>query len=321
MNISRRISYFCLVAGVLLGVQFAVQPCIAQAQTKENATGSALAVSPAIIEKSLTPGETTSFTLNVRNITNSPLPVTSFVRAFTVQSSELEKTDHARLDASQWFTINEPDFILQPNQEHQVTGVIRPPLGVEPGGHYATVFFQPLVVQDEANPSMARISARVGALSFLTVKGKIIEKATLVSPPVSPKLIHPGPIDMTFKVSNTGNVHIMPKGTLNIYDWRGQRVATIDVPVGLILPEATKEYTIPWTTPSAFGKYRAELSLEYGVKHIRLQSTTIIFWAVPWQEMLAGSVVFLVGSLFVFKTHRRWSRAWDVLRANPSRKL
>lgn len=316
MSIWRRSFYYCLVVSGLLCVQICALSYTTKAQPQVEAVKSALSVSPAIIEPSLTPGKETSFTLIVRNITNSPLPITSFVRGFTVKSTELEKTDHVRLDASQWFTIQNPDFILQPNQEHTVTGSIKPPVDAEPGGHYATVFFQPLVSQEETVPSMARVSARVGVLSFLTVKGKVVESASLTGKLETQDVIHSGPMDMKFRITNTGNVHIIPKGVITIYDWRGVSVVTIDVPTGIILPDATKEYSIPWTAPVAIGKYRAELSLEYGKSNVKLEKSSISFWVMPVAEMIVGSICALLISLFVFKTHSRWAKAWHALKSN-----
>src|SRR4051812_36555916 len=101
MNL-RRFFFYCIIVGLLVIIQIIDRADMASAQTKEQPVQSALSVSPAIIEETLTPGKNTSFTLHVRNITDSPLPVAAFARPFTVQSTQLEKTDHDRLDASQW---------------------------------------------------------------------------------------------------------------------------------------------------------------------------------------------------------------------------
>ncbi len=315
MSAWKRPFTYCLVLGTLFCMQLPSFISTGGAQAPEAAVKSALSVSPAIIESSLELGKSAPFTLTVRNVTNSPLPVTSYVRAFTVQSAELEKTDQDRLDASKWFNIQDPDFILQPNQERTVKGKITPPPGVEPGGHYATVFFQPLARED-ATSSIAKITARVGVLSFLTVKGTVQESAKLTSNLETPKFIRPGPMDIKFKITNTGNVHIMPTGNIRISDWRGAVVATVDVPAGIILPNSTKEYSVPWTIPISLGRYSAELEVEYGKKNIKLDTEPASFWVMPVAEMVVGSITALTITLFIVKTHHRWSRAWRALKTN-----
>jgi hypothetical protein len=271
---------------------------------------SALAVSPAIIEEVLTPGAPAAFALQVRNITHFPLPIKSFVRDLTVQSAELEQTNSARLDASRWFVIDEPDFILQPDQTRTIKGVITPPADATPGGHYATIYFQPLVPAAALSPSMAYINAKVGALAFLVVKGEMVQKATLATGLHTSPLIRHGPAALSFSIRNTGNVHLMPSGSVTIYDWRGRRTAVLTIPAGLILPDSTKNYTLRWQPPGVIGKYRASLSVHYGADHAVVSSTAVTFWMIPWAELLVGLSVLLITSWLIRRTRRRWRKAW-----------
>jgi len=275
---------------------------------------SALAVSPAIIENVLDPGKPTPFTLQLANGTSYPLPIKATVRDFTVQSTELEKVDRARLDASQWFTIDEPDFILQPNQTRTITGHILAPLGAVPGGHYATVFFQPLIPQEALSQATAYLSTRVGVLSFLIVKGDIKQQAEYGTPLSTPGVLRHGPVPLTFSIHNTGNVHLIPTGKIVVYDWRGHQVGKIDLPTRVVLPDSTKKFTQDWNPPSAFGKYRAELQISYGSDELKLPMSSVTFWVMPWLELLIGFGGILAISFFISKTKRRWRKAWRALR-------
>lgn len=288
-------------------------PVVAQTKNEAASSQSALAISPAIIEQVLTPGKPVAFTVQVNNVTNFPLPVKGYVRDFTIQSAELEKTERARLDASQWFIIEEPDFILQPNQVRTVKGTIHTPADAPPGGHYATIYFQPLVPIEALSPTMAYVNAKVGVLAFLAVKGDIEQEAVLSRSLQTASLIRHGPIDFTFSIRNTGNVHLMPTGKLTIYDGRGRKVETLDTSIGIILPSTTKKYTMQWKSPPPIGKYRAELALSYGTEHIQMQKTSANFWVVPWIEILTTAVLLLLTVLFVRKTRRRWRRTWRAL--------
>src|SRR5688572_9879331 len=86
---------------------------------------SALAVSPAIFEAVLEPGKPATKTVTVTNTANVPLPIKSSVKSFSVLE-EVSEQDRALFDASAWFKVSEPDFILQPKQKRLVTVVITP---------------------------------------------------------------------------------------------------------------------------------------------------------------------------------------------------
>jgi|SRR5688572_5599228 len=300
---------FAAVVSVLIIASPMPHAAAEELQQQPASAQSALAVSPAIMEEVLTPGEQIPFTLNVHNVTNFPLPIKAFVRNLTVQSEEFEKTDQARLDASRWFSINEPDFILQPNQVRTVEGTISPPVDAAPGGHYATIYFQPLVPAEALSPSMAYVNSRVGVLAFLVVKGEIEQKVAFDKSLQTAGLIRSGPIEFEFSLRNSGNVHIVPTGKLTVYDWRGRQVAQSDVPNGIILPDATKHYTMQWDPPGFAGKYRAELSITYGTDQTALETSVVNVWMLPWIEAAVG--ILLLGALFflVRRTRRRWRKA------------
>lgn len=283
--------------------------------TKEQPSQSALGVSPAIVEHALIPGQTVSFTLQVNNVTNFPLPVKGFVKDLRLQAENLKTSERSRLDASKWFTIEEPDFILQPRQIRIIKGTIQPPVDAVPGGHYATVFFQPLLPRDALSPSMAYVNTRVGVLAFLIIKGDIEQKSELAKPLMTSRLARHGPITFTFGVRNTGNVHLMPSGSIKVYDRHNRQVGNLAVPSGIILPETAKEYSIQWDPPSNIGEYRAVLEAKSGAD-VELERTTIIFWIFPWIEALLLILVLSALAVFIIKTKKRWANAWRVLRGN-----
>jgi P pilus assembly chaperone PapD len=286
----------------------------AAAQDGAAAQQSALAVRPAILEHVLEPGVPVPFQIAVSNTTNFPLPIKSAVRDFTVLAELLEKPDQDRLNASAWFAIDEPDFILQPNQTRTVKGIIAPPTDATPGGHYATVYFQPLIPYEALSPSTAYLNSRLGVLAMLVVKGDIIQTAEYSRSLQTSGVIQHGPAEFVFSIRNTGNVHSMPTGKLIIYNRSGKEVDHIDLPAGIVLPNSDKEYKLSWPAPNAFGKYRAELQLTYGSDQASLPQSQATFWVVPWGNMVAGLIGAAATGLFIYKTRRRWDRAWHALR-------
>lgn len=303
-----------MVIGLLVGA-------VPLAAKDEPASQSALAVSPAIIEKVLEPGKPTGFAIAVNNITSFPLPVKGFVRDMTVQGMQLDEAAKEKLDASRWFSIEEPDFILQPHQARTIRGTINTPNDAAPGGHYATIYFQPLVPQEALSAATAYISSRVGALAFLVVKGDIERKAALSKSLSADAPMGHGPIAFSFTVTNTGNVHVLPSGAVTVYDWQGKKVGSLDIPPGLILPNTAKTYDFEWQPPQLIGKYTAELAVKYDASQPPLTAKSGNVFVVPWVEM-AVTAALAAGAIFILaKTRRRWRKAWHVLRdKNDNRK-
>lgn len=302
-----------LVTGLVVSVAL-VSPVTAASQTPANPSQSALAVSPAIMEQVVTPGVAQKFTVRVSNITPFPLPIKSSVRGFSLVSTDLEKTEQSRLNSSGWFEITDPDFILQPKQVRQVSGTIHPPADATPGGHYATMYFQPLVPAEALTPSTAYLSAKVGVLTLLVVRGDIEQQAAFQDTLHTQGMIRRGPARFSFSIHNSGNVHLQPSGKLVITSGDKQ-VGTVDVPAGVILPDSTKKYELEWNVPRAVGKYTAQLQLDYGDDTApQLPKMTVTFWVMPWLEMLIGAVLAGATGLFVWKTHGRMGAAWRVLR-------
>ncbi|HSH18299.1 MAG TPA: hypothetical protein VK978_02865 [Candidatus Saccharimonadales bacterium] len=273
---------------------------------------SALAISPAIVEHILKPGENKQFTLRVTNLTNFPLPISGTVKNFLPLEDIEEPSKRALYDASTWITIAEPDFILQSKQTRDVRVGISPPAGAGHGGHYATVYFQPLLPQGVLTPATAYLSARVGSLAFLIVPGALDEKIEIRSFG-TPRLQQSGPVTFSLVNANKGNVHLSPNGRVSVRDWRGRTVATLPLKPGVILPGTRKNFTIDWNTPAAFGRYTAAAELTYGSDSQRVRSQEIGFWIIPWGLLLAIGLPLSFIAVIALRTRGRWKQAWRIL--------
>ena len=111
------------------------------------ATESALSASPAILETVLELDKVTTTSVTIQNNTNFPLPIKGSVSAF-LSTEKINEENKDTFNASRWFSLEPADFILQPNEVKKVEVTINPPKGAEPGGHYATIYFRPLIPQD-----------------------------------------------------------------------------------------------------------------------------------------------------------------------------
>lgn len=245
-----------------------------RAQTSE----SALAVAPAILEAVVEPGVGLEKEIYVVNNTNFPLPVKGQIGPF-LANEILSDPDSAIFNVSSWFTLEPADFILQPQEAKLIKATITPPPDAIPGGHYATVFFQPLIPEGALTAGTTISLARVGVLTFLITPGDIVESLELTAEPVSQFRLA-GPIKFDPSLKNLGSVHIMPTGSLQITNWQGKPVADLTAEPGIVLPHTEKAFALTWNPQFLLGKYQAELHLKYGAEQKNL-SYTWSFWVIP----------------------------------------
>lgn len=278
---------------------------------QEQSRQSALGVSPAIIEIVLDPGKKKETKVSVFNVTNFPLPIKGSVKSF-VPKEEIAEEAEEIFDASAWIKINPADFILQPREKKEVKITIIPPQEAEPGGHYATVYFQPLVPVEVLSPQTAYLTARVGVLVFLIVKGEIVEKAWL-GDLQTVKFRQFGPIEFTALFRNEGNIHLLPSGEIKIFDFRGREVETLKISPVTILPKATKELVVKWPKKYLFGKFTTQAKILYGSEHKKLESDPIEFWVVPWIPILFSIGALTFFTIFLILVRGRLILAFKVL--------
>lgn len=296
-----------LVTGTALF--FCTSSALVTAQSAQKAQ-LALGVSPAITELVLEPGRPKKLTVTVTNIADVALPVKASSAGLQPQE-EVADEDRAPLDASKWIQAAEPEFILHPRQQKAIDIIVTPPANAEPGGHYATIFFQPLVPAEAAKNNAALIGSKVGVLALLIVKGDIREAASLDLD--APLFSEHGPAELSLHIKNSGNVHFMPAGSVEIRDVRGDFVDTVPLPPTLVLPKTTKTIAIKWNNKKRTGYFSAQASVKYGAPQTSLISETRSLWIFPGLKLAVLLVLAGVAGLIFWRTRGRRRRALAAL--------
>lgn len=267
-----------------------------------DSTQTSLGVSPAILELILTPGEQTETEIVVFNNATIPLPLKGKVESFVVNEAFIEKSDDLRTeryDASSWFSIEPADFIIQPGQSVTVKVTASPPKYATPGGHYATVFFQPLIPEEFLSQSSAHLTARLGVLLLSIVKGDIVEKAS-IGELSDPGFNRTGPLTFTVPIANDGNMHVLPSGRLLIKNSKNETIEEIPMKPSTVLPSTLKEFEFIWDKNYIFGTYTAIAEVTYGPGEIELISKPVTFTVFPWIRVTFLTIL-LTGSLILYK--------------------
>jgi hypothetical protein len=270
-----------------------------------------LAVSPGIKEIITEPGKSRTISAQVTNITDKPLSISTSANRFEAFEKIPEK-DRSLFDASAWIKLVEPHFILQPNETRTVDMQVTAPINAEPGGRYATVYFQPLVPTQMLRQNSAQIGARVGMLALFVTKGVMQEKLTVDSLKTS-FLRESGPVEFELTVKNSGNIHVIPSGYIEILDGQGKRLSTAPLPISLILPKTTKTIEIPWDNQGRIGKFSARPVISYGTPSLNASGEIVSFWIAPWFGVSIWTLILGVIGFMIYRTRGRWHRAFRAL--------
>lgn len=274
-------------------------------------SGQALSISPPLIDTTGDPGKTVNVAIKITNISGGDLLIKNQINDFGAKNETGEPNiifdDNQTTSYSLRNWVSAPDpFVLSPNQTKSVNFVINVPPGAEPGGHYAVFRFTGKA--PELEDSGVALSASIGSLVLLKVSGDIHEQAKLLdfysSTPtfVKSAFFETGPVGFVERIENTGNLHVQPTGSIEIFDMFGKKVQTLQVngdrndpknQPRSILPSSTRKFEQVMGKKWLLGLYSAKLKLTYGQNKLPLESSAS-FWVIPYKLILIALLLVLV---------------------------
>ena len=253
-----------------------------------------LSVVPAIIDQPLTPGISTTISIQVTNITDQPLAVKIGTRPLAPLDPLVDESIRARYDASLWLAPLTPDLVLAPNQTRavQLTAIADEAAG--PGGHYALVIFRVLTDQAPAEASSARVNPEVASVVMFSLPGDTTEQLelSLNQPPIWQTW---RPEHISFNLINRGNTHVLPTTTVAASSILIGEDQNVDATAHLVLPGTSSQFKATWPQLE-WGLYQLELNVNYGTP-LKNLSTSSRWFVVPppfWIQALAAVGFWLV---------------------------
>jgi len=261
------------------------------------AQAASLIISPPRIDLEGKPGDTLQQTIKVTNSGDKDITISAKVFDFIVQDNSgtpvrITTSASGRYLASPWFILSRADFTLAPQQTESIVAIIEIPSSALPGGHYAGVYFSP-VVNTQLDSTGAVVTPEIGSLFGITIAGDIQYDALIKDFSVKNQVFEFGPIDFTAVIENQSDTHISPKSTITIHDTLGRQVAEIPLEDVNIFPFTSRTLTGTWETVWGLGRYTATLSSAYGPSGL-VTSRTLSFWIMPYRLLAAIGVILLV---------------------------
>lgn len=286
-------------------------PLLSNAQNT-NSTGQGFQISPVLVELNSDPGQTHVINIKLKNVTANTLVSKSQVNNFGSKGENgdpeifLSDNDKSTYALKNWVQ-KIPNYTFATQESRTIPVKISVPTSAEPGGHYGVIRFSGVAPELADDQSAVALSASIGTLVLVRVSGDVKEVAKIEDYYAAQNgkksgFFETGPITFVERISNTGNVHIKPMGSIVVKDMFGKTTASLKVndPPKNVLPESIRRFEQELNNKWLFGRYSAQLDLNYGTTGQVLKST-LVFWVIPWKLILA--ILLLIIAIYLVLRH------------------
>ena len=208
------------------------------------------------------------------------------------KKSELEN----KYALASWVSLEKDAVVVDPGKTIPVKVSILNKESLSPGGHYAAVLIN-LENRPEGAKEIVGVNQSYASLIFVKKTGGEIYKMDLKNIEVDGNWLN---VNKTVKMrfQNGGNVHVVPRGTVEVKDWLNRVVAkgAINVDSLIIMPENFRNYSTT-VNPAALalvpGIYNVTLNYRYDGAETFLVKRLKFFY-LGWSAVAAVSIVLLV---------------------------
>lgn len=267
---------------------------IGYAQTNEQARElevQGVRITPFIFEQTVQKGESFSGEITLTNTTAAPVILSLAIRDFIpagrhgeVRFLPANQETDPHFSLSHWVEILEqPDYTLGPGQSTHTTFRISAPADADDGTHYGGILFS---FNEGKSQNGTTVIQSVGAILIAKI-GYANGSGTVETFSTPQHTYTSGAIPFMATFRNTGNVHLSPKGKIEIKNIFGKIVGLsyINENAQISLPNTVRQFESFYKGKFMAGKYTATLTLVFGNPKLEAKKT-ITFWVLPWKPVL-----------------------------------
>lgn len=276
---------------------------------------SGLTISPPLKEITIGPGllEATSYLTLQNNTTESITAHLQLVDLRALGEYGGNSLDKANLpdkyNLADWMKLPGGDtVVISKGETVKVEVKITNRADLSPGGHYGAIIVTP--AGGSSVNSNINISQQLISLLFVKKVGG--EVFGLELEPLQLKNHSDVPQEVTTRFKSTGNVHVVPRGYIEVTDPAGRVVAKgiLNQDSSIILPGSTRQFVTlmqPVEPATRSGKYKITVYYRYDGQDSFKSQSVYFTKRIPVVRLVAAAAAFaiLVGAIVYWSVRRR----------------
>lgn len=271
-----------------------------------------ISIRPFLIDHNVEPRDIIADEIVLTNETDSKKIVFATVNEISVDNDGVIKefitpvmTDRTNTVTS-WVEITRGRIELEPRETRSIPITFRIHPYAEPGDYHAFIGFVPASKRPVAEATALAGDAD-GVVVKLTYEDEAEELLHISSFVVSRFVFGEDGRDVSIEVENNGEVTAVPEGEIIFYNSRGEEVsATIANEDNIAIPPGeTKILTAHIPFYNELGRYKANVSLEYGERQRATVFDTAQFYMLPKYLIFVAFLFILLLSLLITHLLRR----------------
>jgi uncharacterized protein YdeI (BOF family) len=302
-----------LVSAFVLVFSFATNT---HAESSSSNAAQGLEISPAIVELNAEKGKTYRVNIKVTNVTGGDIAYKTSDNDF--QARDETGSPQVLIDSNApesssvvgWISSTS-NFFLKAHETTTINAIITVPSNAEPGGHYGVLRF--FGQGPSFDSTGVGLSASAGSLILIRVDGQINESSKLASfftanGDKQSSIFEHNPINIVTRITNDGNIHVKPVGTIQLKNMFGNIVGSIPVnnAKANVLPDSTRKFEVSYND-WMFGYYTADLTMGYGTNGQTILASTS-FWVIPYKAIAIIVVILLTVLYVVVKSIKKYNK-------------
>lgn len=216
-------------------------------------------------------------------------------------SGQSQRLLNYKYGLSQWVTLERDRIVVEPKSSAKVPITIENKESLAPGGHYGAILISP--TRSGERPTKVEINQVLSSLLFVKKQGGETYRLGLIDYETrTQSLSLPRSVELRFQ--NAGNVHVVPRGTVSVYDPTGKLVkrGVVNANSAIVLPEAFRKLDVPLESMGRAwlpGTYRLSIAYRFDGREAEEFREMTFFYVNGWYVsglvlILSVAVVFMI---------------------------
>lgn len=304
-----------LLATVLTGL-FVLQCFTSNHAAAAGYTAAAFTVTPAQLSFTVTPSASSQTAIiKITNTYSARLHLVADLRSIDEDSLQLIPTGPLDDAVSSAIKLSSTDITVPANGTYELKVAVNASDQLTDGGHYAT-----LVLTQHGNSGTTSTFQSSVAVSLFIIKNQNIRTNLQLSTMQVHRTLFSLPSSAVLTFKNLGNTHVIPRGSISIYD--GQTLlgkAVVNTNSRIVFPHHQADFTAQFET---YGRVwwprKLHLQTMYRIdgSDIELMKNQT-FWYIPFVDVVIAVVI--IGA--IWWQHRRLARYMRRVKAGIRTKL